>query len=164
MQFETADHTMAYSKEHLDEILKKLKKKMDSIREALALGEQEIEGMHEYYWQNYTEMDQYGYENFDNQQALLNQVNANQALQVSLSRLKRMIDSPYFGRVDFLYEGDEESEPFYIGISSFSECRGEVPLIYDWRAPVSGLFYDFDSGPASIRSAGGSWSMPLRRI
>ncbi len=27
--------------------------------------------MHEYYWENYTEMDQYGYENYDNQQALL---------------------------------------------------------------------------------------------
>ena len=32
-----------------------------------------MKGMHEYYWENYTEMDQYGYENFDNQQALLNQ-------------------------------------------------------------------------------------------
>ena len=43
MQFETVDYTMAYSREYLDEILKKLKKKMDSIRKALALGEQEIE-------------------------------------------------------------------------------------------------------------------------
>lgn len=33
--------------------------------------------MHEYYWENYTEMDQYGYEDYDNQQALLQQVNAN---------------------------------------------------------------------------------------
>ncbi len=32
--------------------------------------------MHEYYWENYTEMDQYGYENFDNQQALLHEINA----------------------------------------------------------------------------------------
>ena len=34
-------------------------------------GQKDIEGMHEYYWENYTEMDQYGYEDFDNQQALL---------------------------------------------------------------------------------------------
>ena len=34
--------------------------------------------MHDYYWENYTEMDQYGYEDYDNQQALLHQVNANQ--------------------------------------------------------------------------------------
>ena len=26
--------------------------------------------MNEYYWENYTEMDEYGYENYDNQQAL----------------------------------------------------------------------------------------------
>ena len=30
--------------------------------------------MHEYYWENYTEMDQYGYENYDNQQALLHRL------------------------------------------------------------------------------------------
>ena len=41
--------------------------------------------MHEYYWENYTEMDQYGYEDFDNQQALLHQVNANEE-QIHLSK------------------------------------------------------------------------------
>ena len=33
--------------------------------------------MHDYYWLNYTEMDQYGYEDYDNQRALLEQANAN---------------------------------------------------------------------------------------
>ena len=43
----------------------------------------------------------------------------------------------------------EEAEAFYIGIGNFAEQSGSVPLIYDWRAPVSGLFYDYDKGPAS---------------
>ena len=34
----------------------------------------DIESMHEYYWENYTEMDQYGYEDYDNQQALLHRI------------------------------------------------------------------------------------------
>lgn len=35
--------------------------------------------MHDYYWQNYTEMDQYGYEiTTISRHALLHQVNANQ--------------------------------------------------------------------------------------
>lgn len=37
----------------------------------------DIESMHEYYWENYTD-DQYGYEDYDNQQALLHRINANQ--------------------------------------------------------------------------------------
>lgn len=140
---------------YLDEILEKLRKRIGILDESLRQGNREIEGMHEYYWENYTEMDQYGYENFDNQQALLTQVNANQALLMQRSRLRKMLDSPYFGRVDFLFEGEEEPESFYIGIGSFAEKKGGVPLIYDWRAPVSSLFYDYDRGEASYEAPGG---------
>ena len=63
-----------------------------------------------------------------------------------------MMDSPFFGRVDFCYEGDDEPEIFYIGIANLAEENGGLPLIYDWRAPVSGLFYDFDKGPASYQA------------
>ncbi len=66
-----------------------------------------------------------------------------------------MLDSPFFGRVDFCYDGDDEPEIFYIGIGNFAERPGELPLIYDWRSPVSGLFYDFDRGPASYLAPGG---------
>jgi len=31
-----------------------------------------------------------------------------------------------------------------------------TPLIYDWRAPVSGLFYDYDKGPASYEAPAGT--------
>ena len=56
----------------------KLKTRIAHISESILEGQKDIEGMHEYYWENYTEMDQYGYENFDNQQALLHQINANE--------------------------------------------------------------------------------------
>ena len=49
--------------------------------------QKDIESMNDYYWENYTEMDQYGYENYDNQQALLAQVSANQENQKSMYRL-----------------------------------------------------------------------------
>ena len=49
----------------LEDVLEKLHKKMDELKEDLTAGEQEIRQMHDYYWENYTEMDQYGYENFD---------------------------------------------------------------------------------------------------
>ncbi len=35
-----------------------------------------------------------------------------------------MIDSPFFGRVDFCYEGEDEAEIFYIGIGNFAERTG----------------------------------------
>ena len=47
-------------------------------------------------------MDEYGYENFDNQQALLHQINANQEQLKLKHRFRKMLDSPFFGRGGFL--------------------------------------------------------------
>lgn len=141
--------------EYLSFVLEKLRARLAEISQSLLDGQKEIENMHDYYWQNYTEMDQYGYEDYDNQQALLHQVNANQEQLLLRSRFRKMLDSPFFGRVDFCYDGDDEPEIFYIGIGNFAERPGELPLIYDWRSPVSGLFYDFDRGPASYLAPGG---------
>ena len=146
---------MTRGTEFLNEVTEKLRKKIREIGETIQTVRKDIEGMNEYYWENYTEMDQYGYENFDNQQALLAQVNANQENQRMKSRLLKMMDSPFFGSVDFVYAGEDEAETFYIGIGNFTEERGSVPLIYDWRAPVSSLFYDYDKGPASYEAPAG---------
>ena len=59
--------------------------------------------------------------------------------------------------MDFRYDGDEEAETFYIGIGNLSESAGSLPLVYDWRAPVSGLFYDYDKGPASYEAPSGTF-------
>lgn len=142
-------------REFLPYVIEHLKRRIAEVSISIAEGAKEIEGMHEYYWENYTEMDQYGYEDFDNQQALLQQMNANQEQLKQKQRFKKMLDSPFFGRVDFQYDGDEDAEIFYIGIGNFAERTGSLPLIYDWRAPVSGLFYDFDKGPASYVAPAG---------
>ena len=142
----------------LANVTDKLKKRIADIGQSILEGQKDIEGMHEYYWENYTEMDQYGYENFDNQQALLHQINASEQ-QINLrKRFRKVLDSPFFGRVDFRFEGDDEPEIFYIGIGNFAEEAGHTPLIYDWRAPVCGLFYDYDKGPASYEAPLGTIS------
>ncbi|GAB3796205.1 RNA polymerase recycling motor HelD [Virgibacillus kimchii] len=65
-----------------------------------------------------------------------------------LQTLKRLKDSPYFGRVDFREVDEKEAEPIYIGISSLMDRKEEAFLIYDWRAPISSIYYDFPPGEA----------------
>ena len=139
-------------REYLTHVTETLRHRITQLNDSIEAGQKEIEGMHEYYWENYTEMDQYGYENFDNQQALLHEINASNEKIELRRRFRKMMDSPFFGRVDFCYEGEDEPEIFYIGIANLAEENGGLPLIYDWRAPVSGLFYDFDKGPASYQA------------
>lgn len=141
--------------EFLPEVLGLIEKRLGEIDENIQAVRQDINSMNEYYWDNYTEMDQYGYEDYDNQQALKMQVNANQENWKMRRRLKRMLDAPFFGSVEFVYDGEDEPEDFYIGIGNFARERGALPLIYDWRAPVSSLFYDYDKGEASYKAPGG---------
>ena len=68
-------------------------------------------------------------------------------------RFAKIVDIPYFGRIDF----QEKSEnctviPVYIGIHTFHDSESRTTLIYDWRAPISSMFYDYELGEASYQS------------
>ncbi|MGN0159803.1 MAG: HelD family protein [Lachnospiraceae bacterium] len=141
--------------EYLKKILEKIRTRIQELNISIEEGEKDIEKMNDYYWSSYSEMDEYGYENYDNQQALLTQINANSQALDYKRRFLKMLDSPYFGRIDFVYEGEDQAESYYIGIGNFSEGAGNTPLIVDWRAPVSSVFYDYDKGPASFETPQG---------
>lgn len=72
-----------------------------------------------------------------------------------LDTLRRMQQVPYFGRIDFIEEGISTQEQVYIGVSSLMDESGEDFLIYDWRAPVSSVYYDYEPGPAQYATPGG---------
>ncbi|SDY67490.1 HelD family protein [Hymenobacter psychrophilus] len=69
-------------------------------------------------------------------------------------KLLKLAQSPYFGRLDFALPG-KAAAPFYIGIYSFYDEQRRANLIYDWRAPVSSMFYDFELGEAFYATPSG---------
>lgn len=70
-------------------------------------------------------------------------------------RLRRMADSPYFGRMDFIEEGKQETDQLYIGIGTVLEESSQRILIYDWRAPISSMYYDYPLGSANYTTPDG---------
>ena len=72
-----------------------------------------------------------------------------------LKQLQAVRKLPYFGRIDFHEEGLPGVEPIYIGIRSLIEENTGLPLVYDWRAPVSSMFYDYGLGEAQYEGPGG---------
>ncbi|WP_205668632.1 RNA polymerase recycling motor HelD [Ammoniphilus sp. CFH 90114] len=72
-----------------------------------------------------------------------------------LKTLLRLQQSPYFGRVEVQEEGVEGAEQVYIGVASFMDEDDLEFLVYDWRAPISSLYYDFLPGPVSYDTPGG---------
>ncbi|RUS47101.1 3'-5' exonuclease [Cohnella sp. AR92] len=65
-------------------------------------------------------------------------------------RLEIAEREPYFGRLDFQEEGHPEAQPLYIGKSGVGEEETQKPLVIDWRAPISSLFYSFTGGDPSV--------------
>ena len=63
-------------------------------------------------------------------------------------KLLKLVQSPYFGRIDFKTSSQDLETPVYIGLSTFSDESQRNNFIYDWRAPISSLFYDFELGEA----------------
>ncbi|TCP29846.1 DNA helicase-2/ATP-dependent DNA helicase PcrA [Scopulibacillus darangshiensis] len=86
-------------------------------------------------------------------------------MHARMKTLDRLQHSPYFGRIDFLEENDREADQIYIGIASLMDEKDEDFLIYDWRAPISSLYYDYYPGPVHYRTPEGSISgdMMLKR-
>ncbi|MBC1912749.1 UvrD-helicase domain-containing protein [Listeria booriae] len=70
----------------------------------------------------------------------------------ALQILRKLKDSPYFARVDFTPDDTNETTPIYIGIAGLSNETEDDYLIYDWRAPISSMYYDFSPGPAEYAS------------
>ena len=64
--------------------------------------------------------------------------------------LAKLRESPYFARIDFSENGSLPPVPCYIGRFTFRH-NSEL-LVFDWRAPVSSMFYDYETGPAGYDS------------
>lgn len=62
--------------------------------------------------------------------------------------LENMIKSPYFARIDFKFDDEEEFEKIYIGRSSLRKTNCQEMYVYDWRSPVASVFYRFMKGEA----------------
>ena len=65
-------------------------------------------------------------------------------------KYERVLLSPYFARMDFIEKGEERAEKCYIGISNLINDNFDF-LIYDWRAPISSMFYDYEIGQAEFK-------------
>lgn len=141
--------------DYLTLVLETLHQKIDEIQKKIAVNEKDIESMHDYFWENYAEFDEYGYEIYDNNNVLKSRFKEQEVYQKEKLRYQRMLNSPYFGRVDFCYDGEDASEVYYIGIGNLAKNRAEHPCVFDWRAPVSGLFYDYDKGRAQFEAPAG---------
>lgn len=69
-----------------------------------------------------------------------------------IQRYSKMLRSPYFGRFDFIEKGYDDLEKVYIGPYNLLDSKTDEILVYDWRAPISSIFYRCELGKGAYRS------------
>lgn len=94
------------------------------------------------------------------QQMLMERNNSWQHASGRLDVLEKLENNPYFARVDFKEKGEPGPETIYIGLSSFTNDKDEF-LVYDWRAPISSIYYDGKLGDVTYNSPEGKQDVNL---
>lgn len=157
--------------ERVDRVTKLLSAHIRSLSEELGLHRSDVVDMRKDFWEevtvNFSSPDDLGETSTSlRQQSQILNERERHHLQSSkaLKKYKKLLSSPYFGRIDFTEELSGTTEHIYLGIGSLMEDDGTF-LIYDWRAPISSLYYDGAPGPAAYETPGGlvTGTMDLKR-
>lgn len=137
-----------YLKKTLAVIKELIENDDNSIKDKMA----EIQEMKKYLWENNAML--------DDAEIASGMYNVNCDISYTnenikkLLKLKKSLENPYFGRVDF--ESDGFSEPIYIGINGIAKDLNFY--VFDWRTPIASLFYNYGTGPASYEAPSGTIS------
>jgi DNA helicase-2/ATP-dependent DNA helicase PcrA len=155
------DATAAFPDEiaHLESIKGKLEEAVKQANDSVEQSEREYMDVKQYMVERRGEIDPH--EMFQNELAL-KRIDSQGAFAVKMrDKLARLLDSPYFARIDFRKTSQETPAAFYIGGFAFS-YDNEL-LVSDWRSPVASMFYDCEVGPAGYDAPAGRVDGELTR-
>ncbi len=141
------DHDREYELARLCSTIEEIQRQLMVAMDKSAGSRVELQNHLSDYW------DSYGGNMWDEAQlieAVERQRSITAVIHKNEQHLQKALSSPYFGRIDFIenWSGDPAPEKIYIGITTLTDSQTDELLVYDWRAPVSGMFYDFERGEA----------------
>lgn len=147
----------------VDEVIEKVKKKRDSFVKDNRVVQKEIVHIRKHFWEDVTVNLENAEEAIETAASMRQQAEVLSERERSLRHaqnqikvLEKLQDTPYFGRIDFQEKGEQDVEKIYLGVGSFYDEEREEFLVYDWRAPISSLYYDYPPGPAEYKTPSGT--------
>ncbi|MEX0988610.1 MAG: UvrD-helicase domain-containing protein [Bacteroidales bacterium] len=133
-------------RQYLAEVLKKVEVKIAEIDEAIQLKIDEIDYMKKHMEDHKRDMDHL--EKNALRESIFNYTLQGEHTVENKVRLLRLKDTAYFGRIDFQEKENQNFRNIYVGVHNFQDSESNKNLVFDWRAPISSLFYDFELGEA----------------
>lgn len=154
---------------HLDHVLNLINDKEEELKSSIKSAEGEARDLNSHFFDD-VKLDYDGYSTsmetalsiHQQQQLLSEREHAWQHSAKQLDTIERLKKKPYFARVDFKESNEKKAETIYIGLGSFAD-RDDHFLIYDWRAPISSIYYDGKLGEVSYNSPEGEITVDMTK-
>lgn len=164
---ENSEETL--EQKHLDNIMKQIKEREKSLKKSIKSAEGQARDLNSHFFDD-VKLDYDGYSTsmetalsiHQQQQLLSEREHAWQHSAKQLDTVERLEKRPYFARVDFKEQGEKKPETIYIGLGSFADKDNHF-LIYDWRAPISSIYYDGKLGEVSYNSPEGKITVDMTK-
>lgn len=137
-------------REYLSKLLTKVDLKISEINEAIKLKSDEIAYMNKHMEEHKRDMDHL--EKNALRETIFNYTLQGEHTVENKKRLLRLKDTAYFGRIDFKEKMNNTLKNIYVGVHNFQDTDSNKNLVFDWRAPISSLFYDFELGEANYET------------
>ncbi len=131
--------------EHLSTTLAVIERRLERLKKERGKSREELIQYRKYMWEDAALFDRA--ERAQSMNAAYAQEKGLMDVAVRLKRMSLLSASPYFGRIDFREAGADSALRIYIGLYGLFGDDHEI-LVYDWRAPVCGMFYDSEVGRA----------------
>lgn len=155
--------------QHLDHVLDLINDKEKELKSSIKSAEGEARDINSHFFDD-VKLDYDGYSTsmetalsiHQQQQLLSEREHAWQHSAKQLDTIERLKKKPYFARVDFKESNEKKPETIYIGLGSFAD-RDDHFLIYDWRAPISSIYYDGKLGEVSYNSPEGEITVDMTK-
>ena len=165
----TENNEKALEQKHLDNVMKKIKEREKSLKKSIKSAEGEARDINSHFFDD-VKLDYDGYSTsmetalsiHQQQQLLSEREHAWQHSAKQLTTAERLEKRPYFARIDFKEQGEKKPETIYIGLGSFAD-KDDHFLIYDWRAPISSIYYDGKLGEVSYNSPEGEITVDMTK-
>jgi DNA helicase-2/ATP-dependent DNA helicase PcrA len=145
------NQTEREERDYLEEVKKKLITAIQRTEDRVRLYSEELKQNKQYIYEHQSGMDEA--DKVAAGQSINRMASTGDSVVAKKKKLIKLIASPYFGRIDF--RSGERTNPIYIGIHTFTDEDQKANLVFDWRAPISSMFYDFELGEAWYKTPSG---------